>query len=123
MKLTGWPQVLNSEDMELNVVNLCLPHLMFLGFFSGIGLPEMIIFGLIAVLLFGSRLPSVARSMGRSLTEFKKGMQGIEEEVNQAVYTPPQIDHGADDRQEATAPRFDPPKSEPQADIDKSQNA
>ena len=40
----------------------------------GIGTPELVIFGIIAVILFGSRLPSVARSMGKSITEFKRGM-------------------------------------------------
>ncbi|MEM6654957.1 MAG: twin-arginine translocase TatA/TatE family subunit, partial [Planctomycetota bacterium] len=52
----------------------------------GIGTPELIVVGILAVVLFGSRLPSVARSMGRSLTEFKKGMQGLEDEVKSAAY-------------------------------------
>ena len=38
-----------------------------------LGVPEMIVFGLIVLLLFGSRLPSVMRSLGQSVTEFKKG--------------------------------------------------
>ena len=42
---------------------------------------ELMIIGFVAMLLFGKRLPSVARSMGQSLTEFKKGIKGIEEEV------------------------------------------
>ena len=40
--------------------------------------------GGIALLVFGNRLPSVARSMGKSLVEFKKGMNEIEEEVKNA---------------------------------------
>ena len=40
----------------------------------GIGTQEMILFGIIAVILFGGRLPSVARSLGKSIVEFKKGM-------------------------------------------------
>jgi len=35
--------------------------------------------------LFGNRLPSVMRSMGRSIVEFKKGVQGIEEDLDDAV--------------------------------------
>ena len=40
---------------------------------------------LVIVALIGNRLPSVMRSLGRSVTEFKKGVSGIEEEVDAAV--------------------------------------
>jgi sec-independent protein translocase protein TatA len=40
----------------------------------GIGTQEVIIFGIISLVLFGNRLPSVGRSMGRSITECKKGV-------------------------------------------------
>jgi sec-independent protein translocase protein TatA len=43
---------------------------------------EMLIIGLIALLLFGNRLPSVMRSLGRGVTEFKKGVEGIEDSVD-----------------------------------------
>lgn len=42
------------------------------------GLPgwmEMMIIALIILLLFGNRLPSVMRSLGRGVVEFKKGLQ------------------------------------------------
>jgi sec-independent protein translocase protein TatA len=42
---------------------------------------------IVAFLLFGNRLPSVMRSLGRSVTEFKRGVNGIEEEVDDAVRT------------------------------------
>ena len=49
-------------------------------FFTGMpGLPELAIVGAIVLLLFGNRLPGVMRSLGRSIVEFKKGAQGIEE--------------------------------------------
>ena len=47
----------------------------------GIGATEMWIFLAIVLVLFGgSRIPSVARSLGKSITEFKKGVQGIEDD-------------------------------------------
>jgi len=45
-----------------------------------IGPMEMLIVGIVVLLLFGSRLPSVARSIGKSVTEFKKGVNGIEDD-------------------------------------------
>ncbi len=39
------------------------------------GIPEMLIILVIMLLLFGSRLPSVMRSMGQGITEFKKGIR------------------------------------------------
>ena len=43
---------------------------------------EMIIIGIVAVLLFGKRLPEVGRSLGRGLVEFKKGVRGIEDDMD-----------------------------------------
>lgn len=50
-----------------------------LGIF-GIGPTELMIVGVIVLLLFGNRLPSVMRSLGRGVIEFKKGVQGIDDE-------------------------------------------
>jgi sec-independent protein translocase protein TatA len=82
-----------------------------LGMF-GLSPSEMMIVGVVAVLLFGSRLPSVARSMGKSFIEFKKGMRGIEDDINDAVYheRPSVKRNDEEDRQLTSAPRFEPPK-------------
>lgn len=56
-----------------------------LGLLHGFGGPEMIIVAFVALLIFGNRLPGVMRSLGKSVTEFKKGVTGIEEEIDQAV--------------------------------------
>ncbi len=49
------------------------------------GPTEMLIIGGIALLVFGNRLPSVARSLGKSMTEFKKGVAGIEDDIDATV--------------------------------------
>jgi sec-independent protein translocase protein TatA len=45
------------------------------------GGPEWIILLVLGLLIFGRRLPEVGRSLGRGIVEFKKGIKGIEEEV------------------------------------------
>jgi sec-independent protein translocase protein TatA len=47
----------------------------------GIGTTELLIFLVVAMLLFGSaRLPSLMRNLGRSAVEFKKGMRDDDSE-------------------------------------------
>jgi sec-independent protein translocase protein TatA len=45
-----------------------------------LGPVELIVIALVVLLLFGNRLPSVMRSMGKGIVEFKKGVSGIEDE-------------------------------------------
>lgn len=52
-----------------------------------LGMPggaEWIIIAAIGLLLFGKRLPEVGRSLGKGIVEFKKGLKGVEDEVEQA---------------------------------------
>lgn len=57
------------------------------------GWPEMVIFGTLALVIFGpKRLPALARSLGQSITELKRGFKDIhksieeaEDEANQSV--------------------------------------
>ena len=55
-----------------------------LAFFGGIGATEALIVGGVILLLFGNRLPSVMRSLGEGVVEFKKGMQGIEDDKDRS---------------------------------------
>ena len=48
---------------------------------------DMLIIGIVAIMLFGNRLPEVARSLGRSMSEFKKGMQDLESEVKTSLHS------------------------------------
>ena len=92
--------------------------------FGGIGTGEMLVLGILAVLLFGSRLPEMGRSIGRGLMEFKKGLSGIEEEIRSATQTNPpprrttaqRTFNPLDDREESTAPKFEPPPAEPRTE-------
>lgn len=54
-------------------------------FLGSMGPMEFAIVGGVMLLLFGNRLPSVMRSLGKSVTEFKKGVAGIEDDIDQAV--------------------------------------
>ena len=79
----------------------------------GLSPAHLLIFGVVAILLFGNRLPSVARSLGRSLVEFKKGMNELENEFKGAIHSEPastpRVTY-SNDHNEPAAPRFEPPK-------------
>jgi len=87
-----------------------------LAYFSP-GPMEMIVVGVIALLLFGKRLPEVARSLGKGIVEFKKGVRGIEDEVDSSVYTsssstPASRPAPQDDDADQTGGKFEAPKFE-----------
>lgn len=46
----------------------------------GIGHTELIVIAIVILLLFGHRLPSLMRSLGRGVVEFKKGVHGVDDE-------------------------------------------
>lgn len=46
---------------------------------------EWIIILIVALLIFGKRLPEVMKSVGKGIVEFKKGVSGVEDEVEGAV--------------------------------------
>ncbi|MGZ0171693.1 MAG: Sec-independent protein translocase subunit TatA/TatB [Planctomycetales bacterium] len=47
-------------------------------FVGGLGLPELMIFAVVVLLVFGKRIPGTMRSLGRSIVEFKKGTSDAE---------------------------------------------
>jgi sec-independent protein translocase protein TatA len=75
----------------------------------GIGTTELIIVGIVAIILFGNRLPTVARSLGKSLTEFKKGMREFESEMKSSIYSDPPNRVTYNDKVEHATPRQDTP--------------
>lgn len=57
--------------------------LQVLAFLQNIGLPELLVVLVIILLLFGAkRLPEIARGLGKSIQEFKKGVKDIERDVD-----------------------------------------
>ena len=85
--------------------------------FGGIGMNEMVIIGIVAVVLFGKQLPSVARSLGGSYREFKKGLTDFQRSFTEAAdeVTAPvkdiakstnQSQDDYDDYDQPTAPKF-----------------
>ena len=56
-----------------------------LAFLGSLGWPEMLILGTLGVIIFGKRLPQVGKSLGQGIVEFKKGLSGVETEIDDAV--------------------------------------
>jgi sec-independent protein translocase protein TatA len=48
-----------------------------LAFIGVPGTQELVIIGIVCILLFGNRLPSVMRSLGEGMSEFKKAINKI----------------------------------------------
>jgi sec-independent protein translocase protein TatA len=89
-----------------------------IAFIGSLGPAEMLFVGMIALLLFGKKLPEVARSLGKGVIEFKKGLRGIEDDVDTNTYSPRNDGSNTrpiakDESVETSAPKFEPPKSEP----------
>ncbi len=51
---------------------------------------EWIIILIVALLIFGKRLPEVMKSMGKGIVEFKKGVKGVEDDVEETVEKTPE---------------------------------
>ncbi len=57
---------------------------------------EWIIILIVALLIFGKRLPEVMKNMGRGIVEFKKGVKGVEDEVDTSVNKKPEALEASD---------------------------
>jgi sec-independent protein translocase protein TatA len=83
-------------------------HILTLAF----GMPggtEWIILLVLGLLIFGRRLPEVGKSLGRGIVEFKRGIKGIEDDVEEESSRPARLS-------EQSQPRLseqDQPKQQP----------
>ncbi len=58
------------------------------------GGPEWIVLLVLGLLIFGRRLPEVGRSLGRGIVEFKRGIKGIDDEIEDVSSKPAErIEH------------------------------
>ena len=53
-----------------------------------IGPMEIGMIALVGLLIFGNRLPEVGKSLGRGIVEFKKGIRGISDEIDDSIEEP-----------------------------------
>ncbi len=52
----------------------------------GIGMPELIVIAVVALLVVGpKKLPDLAKSLGRGLQEFKKASEGVTESIRETL--------------------------------------
>jgi len=85
---------------------------------GSMGLGEMALIAVVAVVLFGGRLPEVARTFGGYYSQFRKSLADIQNsiktdlDVSQELNAPPRILHEDLDIDEDPAPSFDPPPEE-----------
>ncbi len=71
--------------------------------FGSIGMPELIIIFVIALIIFGPRkLPELGRSLGKSLAEFKKASNELRNTLEEEIRIEEQKDTAA--KQPAPAP-------------------
>jgi sec-independent protein translocase protein TatA len=99
-----------------------------LAFLNSLGTWDMVIILVLGLLLFGKRLPDVGRSLGKGIVEFKKGLKGVEDEIDTQStksgdgyreqlppYRAPTNAQGEDarvSRSDTAEPGIDPTKSE-----------
>ncbi|MGD8452160.1 MAG: twin-arginine translocase TatA/TatE family subunit [Phycisphaerae bacterium] len=52
-----------------------------LAFWSGLSPWHLLLVGALALLFYGNRLPEVARSLGKAVNEFKRGLRDVQDEI------------------------------------------
>jgi len=81
-----------------------------------VGIAELVALGIVAILLFGKRLPEVARNVGRGYGELRKGLSDIQSTINAEIDSQPTPSSPSrdtpvvDDLEEPTAPKLGPPE-------------
>ncbi len=72
--------------------------------FQGIGTWEILLIFLVALLLFGAkRIPEIAKGLGKGITEFKRAVKDVKDEIETSAEAP-------------STPSQSPPDTTPQND-------
>ena len=93
------------------------PLFAFFGLESGW---HWLLLAVIGILLFGKRLPEVGRSLGKGIVEFKKGLKGLEDEIEIQASAPSNKEPQSlepprpPQRVQTTVPKFEENPSNPQ---------
>ena len=90
--------------------------------FGSIGMPELIIILVIALIIFGPRkLPELGKSLGRSLNEFKRASSELQNTLEQEI----KLEERKEEQAKAPTPTADahePATAPPPADADPGQS-
>ena len=90
---------------------------------GSIGYQELVVIAAVAVILFGGRLPEVARTLGHSYQQFRKGLSDLQSSLNSEVVESyeekpsyrnslPDYSDSQEDIAEPIGPRFEPPEAD-----------
>jgi sec-independent protein translocase protein TatA len=77
---------------------------------------HLLVVVIVGILIFGKRLPEIARSLGKSIVELKKGMRGLEDDLDPSHASPAARPESVVEqirppqRVQATAPKFEDDK-------------
>ncbi|AMV30814.1 sec-independent translocase [Pirellula sp. SH-Sr6A] len=82
---------------------------------GGIGSSEMVMLGIVALMLFGSRLPEVARNLGGTYRNLRRSVDDFKKEFEAADPVEPRYIPAAmkedEEGLQTDAPKFTPPPS------------
>jgi TatA/E family protein of Tat protein translocase len=79
--------------------------------FGSIGMPELVIIFVIALIIFGPRkLPELGRSLGRSLGEFRRASNELRHSLEEEI----RVEEQRDVAREPAAPAPEPPLRQPE---------